>query len=254
MKRSVAPMARALEVSSTRTIGRPLAFRAVQPHRTFCQSSHQRSIPLTSFRFASTNAAPLLDSSSSLHTHQHQSEGSSSGSSSSSPPPPPESEPEPTSAYARFKALSKKYGWWGLGVYALLSPLDFSLCLFVIHSLGAERIEPLFDAALRQYRLIVHGQERTTELEAEDVQKKEEARIEDEKIKAEGKKKSGWGSKTLWAEVGLAYAIHKTAFLPVRAGLTVAITPRLVGWLTQRGWVGKVSSSSKRMFVVWWCA
>ena len=55
-------------------------------------------------------------------------------------------------------------------------------------------------------------------------------------------KGGGYGSKAMWAEVALAYALHKTALLPVRAGLTVAVTPRLVGWLAARGWVGKVSA------------
>jgi hypothetical protein len=42
----------------------------------------------------------------------------------------------------------------------------------------------------------------------------------------------------------LAYTIHKTLFLPVRVGLTAAWTPKLVKWLTLRGWIGKVSLSS----------
>ena len=36
----------------------------------------------------------------------------------------------------------------------------------------------------------------------------------------------------------LAYTVHKTLFLPFRVGLTAAFTPKLVGWLTRRGWAG----------------
>ncbi len=65
--------------------------------------------------------------------------------------------------------------------------------------------------------------------------------VEEKRVKRRGGL-GGFGSRAMWAEVALAYAIHKTALLPLRAGLTVAWTPRLVGWLTRRGWVGKVSS------------
>jgi len=46
------------------------------------------------------------------------------------------------------------------------------------------------------------------------------------------------GQEGLYAMLVLAYTIHKTLFLPVRVGLTAAFTPRLVGWLRQRGWAG----------------
>jgi len=42
----------------------------------------------------------------------------------------------------------------------------------------------------------------------------------------------------LYAMIVLAYTIHKTLFLPVRVGLTAALTPKLVGWLGHRGWAG----------------
>ena len=54
----------------------------------------------------------------------------------------------------------------------------------------------------------------------------------------------GGGSEGIWAMVVLAYTIHKTLFLPVRVGLTAAVTPRLVGWLRSRGWAG--SAGTKR--------
>lgn len=54
----------------------------------------------------------------------------------------------------------------------------------------------------------------------------------------------GAGSEGLWAMVALAYTVHKTLFLPVRVGVTAAVTPRLVGWLRSRGWAG--SAGTKR--------
>ena len=74
---------------------------------------------------------------------------------------------------------------------------------------------------------------------------KEEAKRREKKEMAEngGKKKNKgyWGSRTFWAEVVLAYGIHKTLLLPLRAGLTAAWTPKMVNWLTKNGWIGKVS-------------
>lgn len=46
------------------------------------------------------------------------------------------------------------------------------------------------------------------------------------------------GQEGLYATIVLAYTIHKTLFLPVRVGLTAALTPKLVGWLGRKGWVG----------------
>jgi len=42
----------------------------------------------------------------------------------------------------------------------------------------------------------------------------------------------------LYAMILLAYTIHKTLFVPIRVGLTAALTPKLVGWLGRRGWAG----------------
>lgn len=164
------------------------------------------------------------------------------------PTPPPEPEPEPTTAYARFRLLTKRYGWWALGMYLLLSALDFSLVLLAVHTLGAERITPLIASALHQYRLSAHGADGTVRLEEEDERKRLETERKSEEevrgmsgVEKKRRRGGGYGSRTMWAEIALAYAIHKTALLPLRAGLTVAWTPRLVGCLTQRGWVGKVS-------------
>ena len=166
----------------------------------------------------------------------------------------PESEPdlgpEPTSAYGRFKRLSKKYGWWAVGVYLALTVVDFSLTLGVVHSVGAERIEPVVHSLMHQYRVIRYGEEEAVKLDKEAREKEADDKAKEkvalEAMTPEERKKrstSQWGSKTFWAEVVLAYTIHKTLLLPVRAGLTVAWTPRLVKWLTARGWVGKVRIS-----------
>lgn len=172
----------------------------------------------------------------SIPSQQHPTTSSSSSNSNSNSGP--EGEPQPTGAYAKFKLLAKKYGWYAIGMYSILSAFDFSLSFLVVHSLGAERIEPLISTSLRTYRTWRHGPEETRRLEEEDKVRREE-------VKNEQKKNGGyWGSRMFWAEILLAYTIHKTLLLPFRAGLTVAWTPKVVNWLRARGWAGKVSRSS----------
>jgi len=173
---------------------------------------------------------------------QQTSSQSSTSSSSSSNPNGSNSgpEPEPTSAYARFKVLAKKYGWYAFGMYWILSTIDFTLSYAVVHSVGAERIEPLLASSLRQFRLWRHGEEETKQLEQEDIKRRAEVKKE-----TEGKGGKGyWGSRMMWAEIAIAYTIHKTLLLPFRAGLTAAWTPKVVKWLRARGWAGKVGPSS----------
>lgn len=161
----------------------------------------------------------------------------SSSDSSSSSSTPGGSEPEPTSAYARFKVLAKKYGWYAFGMYWILSTIDFTLSFAVVHGVGAERIEPLLASSLRRFRLWRHGEDETAKLEQEDVVRRAEVKKE-----TEGKGGKGyWNSRMFWAEVAIAYTIHKTLLLPFRAGLTAAWTPKVVKWLRARGWAGKVS-------------
>lgn len=150
---------------------------------------------------------------------------------------PEEPVPPNSSAYERLKIMSKKYGWWALGMYLALSSVDFSLCFVAVHAFGAERISPLLDSGKQFYREKRYGEEEANRLRDQDLAERQEQLKE---AKKEDKKGVTFGA-TFWTEVALAYAIHKTALLPIRAGLTVAWTPKLVGWLTRRGWVGKVS-------------
>lgn len=171
------------------------------------------------------------------------------------PEPDDDEPPAGGSAYARFKALSKKYGWWALGMYTFLSSIDFTLSFILVHAAGAERIEPYIHSALQTYRRIRHGAEEAARLEqeqkdkaaAEDREEKDKLAAMTPEERAKYKKAGqGWGSKTLWAEIALAYAIHKTLLLPIRAGLTVAVTPKFVKWMAARGWVGKVRDMDGR--------
>ena len=215
--------------------------RALMTIRSFATSSH--------FSSSYTPSAPSARIPRSNRSSRYNSTASSSSSSSASGSKSQnEPEPEPTSAYGRFKQLSKKYGWYAVGVYLALSVVDYSLTLAVVHAVGLERVEPPFRYVLHEYRKIRYGEEEALKIEEErrKAEKAKEAneKAESEKLSPDERKKkesSVLGSRTFWAEAALAYAIHKTLILPVRAGLTVAITPKLVKWMAARGWVGKVS-------------
>ncbi|KAL1412491.1 DUF1279 superfamily [Vanrija albida] len=150
--------------------------------------------------------------------------------------------PKSKSAYERFKELSKTYGVYAVLMYLAIGAVDFGLSFLVVHSLGVSNIEPYFNKALRWYREIRHGVDGADELERADVAKKAaDAAAEAAEIAANGgvPKETAWyADRALWAEAVLAYTIHKTLLLPLRAGLCVAWTPRVVEFLRARKWIG----------------
>ncbi|KAJ7072483.1 hypothetical protein C8F01DRAFT_1216128 [Mycena amicta] len=61
--------------------------------------------------------------------------------------PPPESLPPDASRMQRLKHLFRSYGFYALGVYFVLSVLDFGLAFGLIHIIGAEYVEHLTKSA-----------------------------------------------------------------------------------------------------------
>ncbi|WVQ86203.1 hypothetical protein IAT38_008371 [Cryptococcus sp. DSM 104549] len=239
-----APLTRSIPTTYPTLSPASLALRAIRPAQGYYSTSPRVGVAVANLglrRFSS--AAPVArpaPSSSAPSPSQSQTTSSAEDSSSSSSEPP---EPEPKSAYARFKALTKKYGSWAIGMYFFLSTIDFTLTFLLVHSLGAERIEPVVDKAKGWYRTQRYGEEEAARRGEVDRKERREKKEEAEREEREGRKKEkGWAERmgpAFWAEVAVAYTIHKTALLPLRAGFTVAWTPKLVEWLTKRGWVGK---------------
>lgn len=162
-----------------------------------------------------------------------------SSSDDSTPPPPP---PPSPGIGGKLKDLMTKYGRHALAVYLALSAVDLGLTFVCVHLVGADKIEWVKDYAVAQWRVARYGADGEREMRALEV---EEQRVRDAEDAAAGKavdgvKKKKGNNAMLWAEFALAYGIHKTLLLPVRVGATAAVTPRLVHWLTARGWVGKV--------------
>ena len=139
---------------------------------------------------------------------------------SSSLPPSRQSSPGPAEKQTlsgRLKALIKTYGWYALGVYVVLSTLDFGVAFAAVNILGAEYVSSMA-ASIKSFVLHIIGRDPQPTPGEPDTPHS--------------------GSEGLYAMIVLAYTIHKTIFLPVRIGLTAAFTPRLVGWLGKRGWTG----------------
>ncbi|KDN38762.1 hypothetical protein RSAG8_09312, partial [Rhizoctonia solani AG-8 WAC10335] len=150
----------------------------------------------------------------------------------SSTPPRPNSE-ESQSLSARLKHLIKSYGWHALGVYMILSVLDFTVAFGLINFIGAAHVARITTSA----KAYVADHLPNLTLPWSQVESPEDV----------GRDRIGGGDGSLYAMLVIshpAYTVHKTLFLPVRVGLTAALTPKLVGALRERGWVG--ASGAKR--------
>ncbi|KAF8844760.1 hypothetical protein BDN67DRAFT_894348 [Paxillus ammoniavirescens] len=121
----------------------------------------------------------------------------------------------------RLKHLVKSYGWYALGVYLILSALDFAIAFAGVNLLGAEQVSQVAARVKEIVLGFIHSNP-----------------SEDVKDGIESTTANQGGQEGLYAMLVLAYTIHKTLFLPVRVGLTAALTPRIVGWLRMKGWAG----------------
>jgi N-terminal acetyltransferase 2 len=141
----------------------------------------------------------------------------------SSPPPSPSTPLLPNATLSqRLRHLFRTYGWYALGVYTILTILDFGVAFAGVNILGAEQAEQLASAVKGMVmRFWPSG--------PSDPGEKHPDNPADPTVR---------GHEGLWAMLILAYTIHKTIFLPVRVGLTAVVTPRLVRWLGRRGWTG----------------
>ncbi|KAF8629171.1 hypothetical protein AX17_005756 [Amanita inopinata Kibby_2008] len=139
---------------------------------------------------------------------------------------PPTPLPPDASLSQRLKHLVKSYGWYALGVYLILSMLDFTVAFAGINLLGAEYVARIAASVKAAVHNAFHSKPVEPGLD------------EFDSAFAAGNARAGSGQEGLYAMLVLAYTVHKTLFLPVRVGLTAALTPRLVAWLSARGWAG----------------
>ncbi|KAF5386255.1 hypothetical protein D9615_002438 [Tricholomella constricta] len=129
----------------------------------------------------------------------------------------------------RLKHLIKSYGWYALGVYIVLSALDFGVAFAGVNLLGAEYVSQLAASVKETVTSLLHPHPPEPGFD---------------EIESANAQPGQAGQEGLYAMLVLAYTIHKTLFLPVRVGLTAAFTPKIVNWLGRRGWAG--SAGTKR--------
>ncbi|PRQ76186.1 Protein of unknown function (DUF1279)-domain containing protein [Rhodotorula toruloides] len=217
---------------------------------------HRRGLASSAVRLA-----PDSTSSSSQQSSHSSSSSSSSGQSSSSSSSSSE-DPSKIPLTQKIKYLFRKHGWTALAVYLLLSAIDFGLCFVVIYAVGADRVREAEDWVLDQLKwkrspeAAVPGEEGRLSRAYHEIKefkdqhtrhrvKGPEAHPTPEAAQAvaEGKdtatvaavdKESKKDYSALATTAILAYAIHKTALLPFRVGVTFAITPKVVRML--QGW------------------
>ncbi|KAJ6260340.1 hypothetical protein Dda_4566 [Drechslerella dactyloides] len=159
----------------------------------------------------------------------------------------------------RMRQLFKEYGFSAVGVYFLLSVLDFPFCFLFVKAVGAEKIAyyehiiidkfwSLMPEFIRQFRPKVIKEERAeAEAVAQGIGGDIDALAHGEGMK-EDVKASGKSSASLGTILLLAYAVHKSLIF-LRVPLTAAVTPKIVqrlrGWGFNIGQKGGVRKSVK---------
>ncbi|KAL9601329.1 MAG: hypothetical protein Q9219_002624 [cf. Caloplaca sp. 3 TL-2023] len=156
----------------------------------------------------------------------------------------------------RLRKLSREYGWSALGVYLLLTALDFPFCFLAVRWIGTETIGHWESVIIDQFRKIFQLLPLSSRSESQANREVESAveKVEEYGGIDHGVREAETLNKTedasIWTQLALAYAIHKS-FIFIRVPITAAITPKVVKVLRGWGWdIGKrrpkiVNSSSK---------
>ncbi|EKD16979.1 peptide alpha-N-acetyltransferase [Drepanopeziza brunnea f. sp. 'multigermtubi' MB_m1] len=158
-------------------------------------------------------------------------------------------EAEPTTLGGRMKKLGREYGWSAVGVYFLLSALDFPFCYLLVRNLGTDRIGRWEEIVLSNIKKLIPDSIQQFWHEWRASMKKAEQEISGGELISEGVEMAGWGVEeateknkkdaSLATQLALAYAIHKS-FIFIRVPITAAITPKVVKMLRGWGWdIGK---------------
>jgi len=164
-------------------------------------------------------------------------------------PGPDQAGPEPVlSLSQRMRKLSREYGWSALGVYLLLSALDFPFCFLGVRWLGTEKIGHWEHVVVETFWKVVPWPFPATEGSTEGSTKgptetgplAETGPAEGDSWGVEEAERANRGeTASIWTQLALAYAIHKS-FIFIRVPLTAAVTPKVVRVLRGWGWdIGK---------------
>ncbi|KAF3936407.1 hypothetical protein ABW19_dt0202717 [Dactylella cylindrospora] len=146
----------------------------------------------------------------------------------------------------RMKQLFKEYGFSAIGVYFLLSVLDFPFCFLFVKTVGTEKIAyyehiiiekfwSVMPESIREWRpKAVKEAKAQAEAEEMGIGGDIDSLAHGEGLKSNGATgKEGDSGASLWTMLLLAYAVHKSLIF-IRVPLTAAVTPKIVQKL--RGW------------------
>lgn len=142
----------------------------------------------------------------------------------------------------RLRLVMRRYGWWALGVYLVISVVDLSLTMVAIHTMGGDYMKQLQNRAMQTVGMGDQDNDQPPKkgFLMRWVDKAREA------LQTGHKERDDLIAK-LSTEFVIAYGIHKTVLLPIRAAITVGITPSLVRWLIRRGWAAPLKSGSVKI-------
>jgi hypothetical protein len=131
-----------------------------------------------------------------------------------------------TAKKSKLKEITKTYGAVGIFVYIGVGCLDLAATLGLIQLAGLEKVKAVEQSVLGvvQQMGVRFGLKEQTAILPPD----EELNIKD--LVTEN------GKPSFVSVFVLAYTIHKTVMLPVRIGITAAITPAIVARLHRMGW------------------
>ncbi|KAK6338352.1 hypothetical protein TWF730_002415 [Orbilia blumenaviensis] len=145
----------------------------------------------------------------------------------------------------RMRALFKEYGMSAVGVYFLLSVLDFPFCFLFVKMVGTEKIAyyehiiidkfwSVMPEAIYQFRpAAIKEAKAEAERAAVGIGGDIDALAHGEGVLGQQIGKSGGGEASLGTVLILAYAVHKSLIF-FRVPLAAAVTPKVVQ--TLRGW------------------
>ncbi|KAF2204740.1 hypothetical protein GQ43DRAFT_387214 [Delitschia confertaspora ATCC 74209] len=155
---------------------------------------------------------------------------------------------EPASSLSqRLKKLSREYGWTALGVYLALSALDFPFCFLAVRMLGTDRIGHYEHVVIESFWKVVQipfpnlGPKKNVD---KSMTGEAQASMPEDQLGWSGDvneaaKANKGADASLWTQLALAYAIHKS-FIFIRVPLTAAVLPKVVKQLRKWGFdVGK---------------
>ncbi|CAG8505770.1 4429_t:CDS:2 [Diversispora eburnea] len=136
-----------------------------------------------------------------------------------------EDQPKNSSMMNRFKLLIKKYGVSAVVVYSVISTLDLGLTIILIQSGGNIIIDNI---------KIVEKRKEPENNSSGNILEIIKEKPENNNNKVTERSSPSWASILV-----ISYGIHKL-LLPLRIGLTAALTPPIVKKLRKMGWnIGK---------------